>query len=67
MCLPAARWAVILANKFFEVQKYLTVTNHQYNPQSIIFSKKVWDTLSPADQKLLQDAAGEASKFQRQA
>ena len=58
---------VILANKFFEVQKYLTVTNHQYNPQSIIFSKKVWDTLSPADQKVLHDAASEASKFQRQA
>ena len=58
---------VILANKFFEVQKYLTVTKHQYNPQSIIFSKEVWDTLGPADQKLLQDAASEASKFQRQA
>ena len=58
---------VILANKFFEVQKFLAVTNHQYNPQSIIVSKKVWDTLSPADQKLLQDSASEASKFQRQA
>jgi TRAP-type transport system periplasmic protein len=58
---------VILANKFAEVQKYLTITNHQYNPQSIIFSKKVWDTLSPADRKVLQDAAVEASKFQRQA
>ena len=57
---------VILANKFFEVQKYLAVTNHQYNPQSIIVSKKVWDTLSPADHKVLQDAANEASKFQRQ-
>ena len=57
---------VILANKFFEVQKFLAVTNHQYNPQSIIFSKKVWDTLSPADQKVLQDAASEAAKFQRQ-
>ena len=57
---------VILANKFFEVQKYLAVTNHQYNPQSIIVSKKVWDTLSPADHKVLQDAAAEASKFQRQ-
>ena len=45
----------------------LMVTNHPYNPQSIIFSKKVWDTLSSADQKVLQDAAGEASKFQRQA
>lgn len=57
---------VILANKFAEVQKYLALTNHQYNPQSIIFSKKVWDTLSDAEKKVLQDAATEASKFQRQ-
>ena len=57
--------SVILANKFFEVQKNLAVTNHQYNPQSIIFSKKVWDSLAPADQKVLQDAAKEASAFQR--
>jgi TRAP-type transport system periplasmic protein len=59
-------FSVILANKLYEVQKYLAVTNHQYNPQSIIFSKKVWDTLSPAEQKVLQDAATETSKFQRQ-
>ena len=58
--------SVILANKFFEVQKHLALTNHQYNPQSLIFSKKVWDTLSPGDRKILQDAAAEASKFQRQ-
>ena len=44
---------MILANKFFEVQKFLTLTNHQYNPQSLIFSKKVWDTLSPAEQKIV--------------
>ena len=58
--------SVIQANKFFEVQKFLTLTNHQYNPQSLIFSKKVWDTLSPAEQKILQDSALEAAKFQRQ-
>jgi len=58
--------SVILANKFFEVQKHLTITNHQYNPQSMIFSKKVWDTLSDAERKILQDSATEASKFQRQ-
>lgn len=57
---------VILANKFAEVQKHLAITNHQYNPQSIIFSKKVWDTLSADQRKVLQDAAVEASKFQRQ-
>jgi tripartite ATP-independent transporter DctP family solute receptor len=58
--------SVIQANKFYEVQKFLTLTNHQYNPQSLIFSKKVWDTLSPAEQKILQDSAAEAARFQRQ-
>ena len=57
--------SVILANKFYEVQKNLAVTNHQYNPQSLIFSKKVWDGLAEADRKLLKDAAVEAAAFQR--
>ena len=46
--------AVIAANKFYEVQKYVALTNHQYNPQSVIFSKKVWDTLSPTEKKILE-------------
>jgi TRAP-type transport system periplasmic protein len=57
--------SVILANKFYEVQKNLAVTNHQYNPQSLIFSKKVWDGLSEADRKILKDAAVEAAAYQR--
>jgi tripartite ATP-independent transporter DctP family solute receptor len=56
---------VILANKFAEVQKFLALSNHQYNPQSVIFSKKVWDTLSADEKKILQDAAQEAAAFQR--
>ena len=59
-------FSVILANKFAEVQKHLAVTNHQYNPQSMIFSKKVWDTLSNDEKKIVQDAALEAGTFQRQ-
>jgi tripartite ATP-independent transporter DctP family solute receptor len=58
--------SVILSNKFAEVQKYLAITNHQYNPQSMIFSKKVWDTLSAEEKKVLQDSATEAGKYQRQ-
>ncbi len=57
---------VISANKFYEVQKYIVLSHHQYNPQSLIFSKKVWDTLSAADRKILADAAVEASRYQRQ-
>ena len=57
---------VISANKFYEVQKYIVLSNHQYNPQSLIFSKKVWDTLGAASRKILADAAVEAGKYQRQ-
>jgi TRAP-type transport system periplasmic protein len=59
-------FSVILANKFYEVQKFLAVTNHQYNPQSLIMSKKVWDTLSADQKKLIQDAATEATQYERQ-
>jgi tripartite ATP-independent transporter DctP family solute receptor len=57
--------AVIAANKFWEVQKFVALTNHQYNPQSVIFSKKVWDTLSPAERKIIDDSADAATKNQR--
>ena len=57
---------VINANKFYEVQKYVAITNHQYNPQSVVISKKYWDTLNAAEKKLLDDAADEAAKYQRE-
>ena len=58
--------SVIATSKFWEVQKYMTMTNHQYNPQSVIFSKKIWDALSPAERKILDDSANEATKYQRE-
>jgi len=57
---------VINANKFYEVQKHLVMTNHQYNPQSVMVSKKFWDSLSPAEKQLIQDAATESVKLQRE-
>ena len=57
---------VIAANKFFEVQKYATLTNHQYNPQSVLISKKFWDTLSADEKKIISDAAVESTAYQRQ-
>jgi tripartite ATP-independent transporter DctP family solute receptor len=57
--------ATIKGAKLYEVQKYMTLTNHQYNPQSIVISKKVWDTLSAADHKVLQEAAHESIQYER--
>ena len=57
---------VINANKFYEVQKHVVLSNHQYNPQSVLISKKFWDTLSAAEKKIVEDAAKESAKYQRQ-
>ena len=57
--------ATIFAAKFYEVQKHLALTNHQYNPQSVVVSKKFWDSLSADEKKIVQDAATESAKYQR--
>src|SRR4051794_24706779 len=59
-------FAVILSNKFYEVNKYVSATNHVYAANIILVSKKFWDRLSPAEQKILNDAAAESRGYQRQ-
>ncbi|MFW5332414.1 TRAP transporter substrate-binding protein [Hydrogenophaga sp. ZJX-1] len=56
----------ILSSKFYEVQKYLTVTNHVYSPWIVLVSKKWWDGLSKDEQKVLLDAAKKSRDFERQ-
>jgi len=56
----------ILSSKFYEVQKYLTVTNHVYSPWIVTVSKKWWDGLSKDEQKVLMDAAKKSRDFERQ-
>jgi TRAP-type transport system periplasmic protein len=53
--------------KFYEVQKYLTLTKHTYSPNMILFSKKIWDTLSPQEQGTLKECAREGAVAQRKA
>ena len=55
----------ILSSKFFEVQKYLSVTNHVYSPWIVLVSKKWWDGLSKDEQKVLMDAAQVSRDFER--
>jgi tripartite ATP-independent transporter DctP family solute receptor len=59
-------FSVILSNKFFEVQKFVSATNHVYASNILLVSKKFWDKLAPAEQKVLQDSAHEAIVYQRQ-
>ena len=58
--------SVINVNKFYEVQKNLVLSNHQYNPQSVMISKKFWDKLDASEKKIVSDAAKESAKYQRE-
>jgi len=59
-------FAVILSNKFYEVQKFVSATNHVYAANILLVSKRFWDKLSPAEQKMMKDAADESRAYQRQ-
>lgn len=59
-------FSVIETSRFNEVQKYLGITNHMYNPQSVIASKKKWDALTKDEQEILVSTVAEATLWQRQ-
>jgi tripartite ATP-independent transporter DctP family solute receptor len=49
--------SVIMAAKFEQVQKYMTLTAHVYSPALLLMNKASFDKLSAADQKVFLDAA----------
>ena len=60
-------FVTIETSKFNEVQKFLSVTRHAYTQFLILYSKKLWDQLSPQEQGVLREAAMEGQKVQRAA
>jgi TRAP-type transport system periplasmic protein len=59
-------FTVIRGSKFQEVQKFLAVSNHTYNPQALIISRKTWDGMRADEKKIILEAAAEAERYQRQ-
>ena len=57
--------SVIMAAKFDQVQKYLTLTGHVYSPCIFLMNKASWDKLPAADQQAFLAAAAEAVKANR--
>lgn len=52
--------------KFYEIQKHLSMTRHVYSYHIDVASLKWWETLSKADQDMIQKAMYDAAVFQRQ-
>jgi TRAP-type transport system periplasmic protein len=53
------------ASKLYEVQKHLALTGHMFQMTPFLMSKRTWDRLPEADRKIVQEAAAEATAFQR--
>jgi len=56
---------VILASKFAQVQKHLSLTGHVYSPGLLITSPRLMNKLSEADKKVFYEAAKKAAAAQR--
>jgi TRAP-type transport system periplasmic protein len=59
-------YSVILSNKFYEVQKYVSATGHSFTQNIIIISKRFWDRLSPEEQRMMRESVAEARDYQRE-
>ncbi len=57
--------SVIMAAKFDQVQKHLSLTGHVYSPAIFLMNKAAFDKLSAADKQVFLDAAKEATKANR--
>jgi len=55
----------IFANKFYEVAKNVTLTQHVYSPIPLTVSEKTWQKLSPADRTAITKAAQETAQWIR--
>ncbi len=56
--------ATILANKFYEVQKYLSLTGHMSQSVVLCMNEALYQSVSPELQKIFDEAAKEAAKYQ---
>ena len=58
--------AVIIPQRVYEVQKYLTAWHYSYDPVFLGISKKRWDGFDDATKEKIQKAASEAMAYQKQ-
>ena len=59
--------ANIYAAKLYEVQRFISFTNHKYEATGLMMSRAAWGRLSESDRKLFQEAAADAGAYQRKA
>lgn len=57
--------AHIATKRFYEVQKFISLTGHTYAPEPVLISTLAWKKLTPDQQALLRKAAEDTRDWQR--
>ncbi|MCC8026086.1 MAG: DctP family TRAP transporter solute-binding subunit [Clostridium sp.] len=57
----------VVSRKFYEVQKYITLTDHVYTPFMMGISQKTWDKLNDEQKQVVRDGAQAGKEAQRKA
>lgn len=55
---------LIDSNKFYEVQKYITLTEHVYTPYCVLMNLDRWNSLTEKQQNIIQRAMKDATEVQ---
>lgn len=53
------------STRHVEAAKFMSMTEHTMTPEILVFSKRQWDKLPEADQKIIRDAARESVPYMR--
>ncbi|MDK2934182.1 MAG: TRAP-type transport system periplasmic protein [Clostridiales bacterium] len=55
---------LIVANKFYEVQNYVTITNHQYQAAYLLLDEKTYQNLTDIEKAAINEAAKETQVYE---
>jgi len=61
--MGANEFPTYVLSKFYEVAPYIITTQHTQTPMILIFSKKIYDSLTPEEQQIIKEAGEEAMKY----
>ena len=57
---------IVETNKFYEVQKYISMTGHLFSPAPVFIGKDYFESLPAEYQDAIKEAADEATPYQRE-
>jgi len=56
----------ICVSRLYEVQTYLSVTNHCYEPMPLVMNETFWRSLTDGERRIVKSAARESQRFNRE-